>query len=746
MKAVVAIGSLVITACVLVASPFGSTVALAARAPALPTAGSSLAGDALPASPTASDRARLLSLLSDSVTSLSVQSDPSDPRYFSGGVWLSGQDDCFRCNIGPGVAAAALAARAGDATALDLAIQTFDHAIATHRQADGSFGPPYGTETGPDIQTMMFANELGTALIVLKPQLDPGRIEAWTSALTGAADFLIRNGNLAWYTNGNIVLGNTLTMALAYRVTGNATYQAAYEQALAFALTPDQVRWPAYGLVYSVTPTFSDGSDGAGYLTESGGSGPGYDPEYTGLQADMATRLFWVNGDQRVLRLMNLFMNQLRPRIDTTAWTLDTSGGSRHQDQHRMVSFNSPVLAVLAWQGGREDLAPLVSSQLAMIDQNFRYALTVTDIGMYYNLGSEPTSLFLVATQSATDRGPLLPLLTDALGSLSSRSGPSDPRYFSGGVWLSGQDDCFRCNVGPGVAAAAVAASTGDRLAFGLAVLTFDHAIAAHGQADGSFGPPSGTETSDDIQTMMFANELGTALIALTPQLDPGRIQAWTSALTGAADFLIRNGNLSWYTNGDIVLGNALTMALAYRVTGNATYQAAYEQALAFALTPDQQLWPGYGLVYTATPNRPDGRDGAGYLTENGGSGPGYDAELTSAQADVATQLFLVNGDPRALRLMNLLMNQILPRIDTTAWTLDTSGGTRHPQPGRSVGFNSPVLAVLAWQGGRGDLAALASSQIAMIDHNFRGALTYTNPGMYYNFGTEPTTLLLAGP
>ena len=28
----------------------------------------------------------------------------------------------------------------------------------------------------------------------------------------------------------------------------------------------------------------------------------------------------------------------------------------------------------------------------------------------------------------------------------------------------------------------------------------------------------------------------------------------------------------------------------------------------------------------------------------------------------------------------------------------------------------------------------------------FRWALTYTNAGMYYNFGTEPTSLLLAAP
>jgi hypothetical protein len=746
LKSLVAIGALVVVACMVVVSPLGSGAALAARASTLPSAAGvpPAAGAGPVATPSAGDRATLLSLLSDSVASLSTQSGPSDPRYFSGGVWVSGQDDCFRCNVGPGVAAAALAARAGDKTALDLAIQTFDHAIAAHRQPDGSFGPPWQMETGPDIQTMMFANELGTALIVLTPQLDPGRIRTWTSALTGAADFLVRNNNLSWYTNGNIVLGNALTMALAYRVTGDATYQADYEKALAFAISPDQVRWAGFGLAYSVTPTLSDGSDGAGYLTESGGSGPGYDAEYTSLQADVATRLFWVNGDPRALRLMNLFMNQLLPRINTTTWTLDTSGGTRHPDINRVVGFNSPVLAALAWQGGRADLAPLVSSQIAVIDHNFRGALTYTNIGMYFNLGSEPTSLLLLATASNQDRARTLSLLSDSVDSLSTQSDPSDPRYFSRGIWVSGQDSCFRCNIGPGVAAAAVAASTGDRLAYGLAVLTFDHAIAAHRSADGSFGPPARGETGPDIQTMMFANELGTALIALTPQLDPGRIQTWTSALTGAADFLVRNNNLSWYTNGNIVLGNALTMALAYRATGSPVYQAAYEQALAFAVAPDQPRWAGYGLVYTKTPSRADGSDGAGYLTEAGAGTPGYDPELTAVQADVATRLFWVNGDQRVLRLMNLLVNQIRPRIDTKAWTLDTSGGTRHPQPGRVVAFDSPVLAVLAWQGGRGDLAPLVSSQIAMIDHNFRAALTYSSPAMYFNLGSEPASLLLA--
>src|SRR2546423_4536871 len=104
-------------------------------------------------------RAQVSELVSHSVMTLSTQSGPSDPRYFIRGVWVSGQDDCFRCNVGPGVAAAALAGMGADKSALDLAIQTFDHAIAAHRQPDGGFGPPAPAEGGSAIQTAMVAHE-----------------------------------------------------------------------------------------------------------------------------------------------------------------------------------------------------------------------------------------------------------------------------------------------------------------------------------------------------------------------------------------------------------------------------------------------------------------------------------------------------------------------------------------------------------------------------------------------------------
>jgi hypothetical protein len=357
------------------------------------------AGTSAPAGPpadvSATVRAQITDLLSHSVVELSTRSGPSDPRYFQDGVWVSGQDDCFRCNVGPGVAAAALAGASGDTRAFTLATQTFDHAIATHRRPDGSFGPPAPGEGGPSIQTMMFANELGTALIVLRSQLDTARIRTWTMALTGAADYLIHNKDLSFYANGNIALGNAVVMAFAYRVSGQAAYRAAYEQALSFALEPDQKRWAGYGLTYSKAPKRADGADGAAYLGESAGGTPGFDPEYTVLQADVATRLFWLTQDPRALRLMNLFMNELLPRIDTTHWTLDASRGSRHPQASRSVGFNSPVLAVLAWKGGRSDLAPLVSSQIATIVRNFRGALSYTNPGMYFDFGSELASLQL---------------------------------------------------------------------------------------------------------------------------------------------------------------------------------------------------------------------------------------------------------------------------------------------------------------------------------------------------------------
>ena len=79
--------------------------------------------------------------------------------------------------------------------------------------------PSVAANDGPDIMAMMVGVEIGTAYLDLKSTLGPRRAARWRSAVAGAADFLIRNGNLAWYTNGNINTGNTELFYLAWRAT-----------------------------------------------------------------------------------------------------------------------------------------------------------------------------------------------------------------------------------------------------------------------------------------------------------------------------------------------------------------------------------------------------------------------------------------------------------------------------------------------------------------------------------------------
>src|SRR6185436_19574088 len=111
--------------------------------------------------------------------------------------------------------------------------------------------------------------------------------------VAGAADFLIRNGNLTWYTNGNINIGNTELFYLAWRVSGAERFRQAYNQSWAFTLHPPQDRWPGFGLQLLDTGSSSvDDNGAAGYLAESGGGQPGFDAEYAGVQLDVVSHLY----------------------------------------------------------------------------------------------------------------------------------------------------------------------------------------------------------------------------------------------------------------------------------------------------------------------------------------------------------------------------------------------------------------------------------------------------------------------
>ena len=253
--------------------------------------------------------------VADIMSRLKTKQSSSDPRYLQTNVWHDGTPECFRCTLGPAVLSAQLGLAKGQFEKADIqvAVASFDAAIKTHQRPDGAYFPAAPNEGGLDIQTVLFANELAETYLLLGLRLDVAHRTAWSASLAKSADWLIRNGNLTWYTNGNINLANSINMDLTYRITKLARFKDAAAESIAFTLNPPQASWPGYGLTYSKTPLESTGSDGAGYLAESGGQAPGYDAAYTLVQSDLAAFWFYLTGDATAERLTNLFYNQLLP-------------------------------------------------------------------------------------------------------------------------------------------------------------------------------------------------------------------------------------------------------------------------------------------------------------------------------------------------------------------------------------------------------------------------------------------------
>jgi hypothetical protein len=362
-------------------------------------------------------------------------------------------------------------------------------------------------------------------------------------------------------------------------------------------------------------------------------------------------------------------------------------------------------------------------------------------------------ALFSTASTASAAADPVavrqtLALLDSQVTAAATKSSADDPTYFDSGQWLNSTTTCWSCsNGGLSTAAATLWRATGSTRTDLLqkATVTIDTAIATRQGPDGAFSPPPGSADGQPpgIATMFFGVEMGTVLIELAPTLDPARQAAWTSSLARAADYVVNGGFSTWYANGNLNLGDVELLYLAWRATGESRFQTAYETAWSFVLQPPQDRFPGDGLHIVKEPSSPDGSDGAGYLAENGPGGVGFDAEYSELQLDVACRLYLLSGDPRALRLANLLVNMLLPRVGAD-WLLDTSGGTRHTEPNRKVPFLTSALAVLGWRAGRGDLAGLVTSHLAATTTQYGFAWNQTNDVFRRALGNDVSVIAMA--
>ena len=312
-------------------------------------------------------------------------------------------------------------------------------------------------------------------------------------------------------------------------------------------------------------------------------------------------------------------------------------------------------------------------------------------------------------------------------------------RYFARGAWTNPDTGCWSCLDSAGTAAAVLYRQTGDSNArlFNIATSTFNTVIRTKQLPDGSFaGTPN---TNGPIETEFLLVELGITDLELRDQLDRTTQANWSDAIRRAADFLIKSGQTMWYANGNIQLRLVEDLWLAWKITGLSRFGTAYETEWSFAMSPPQPRWAGFGLHVTRRPTRADGSNGRAYLAESGGGKPGYDPEYTMTQLDNTTEMWILSRDPRYLRLMNLLLDQLLPRVNSI-WTLDAMGGTRKNSV---LPFYDVAPEVLVADGQRPDLALGAAVQLWRLEWEFTNTSLYDNPNYYKGLSGWVSVVLL---
>jgi len=352
---------------------------------ALPPGVGSVPLSVMPPHPVAIKAAKLLG---DCLTLLYEKSSDTDTQYYDSGIWHAKNDTVnWASNVGVGTAAATLwkwqdyrlstgtlppelAAQATpdkQAWLHRIAVETMDRMLQDHQNPDGSLGVPDKPET-------YFASlELAVTDRTLGDSLDAATQTRWKTALTRAIDYLVTSTNLpnpaltgwkatdGWYTNGNIELGESTLLYLTWQITGDPKYQSLFSTQWHHTLTPDPVRWPGFGLVIEKAPTRDDGSDGIGYMAESGPDRkPGFDPGYAEFSTTIAARFYALTGFPGALRVLNLSLNKLLPRVDQTTWVLDATNGTRHSLKYPFADSGLPVTA---WTGDRPEYLPLLDAQ-----------------------------------------------------------------------------------------------------------------------------------------------------------------------------------------------------------------------------------------------------------------------------------------------------------------------------------------------------------------------------------------------
>ena len=310
-------------------------------------------------------------MLAESLSGLTSRSRAGDRTFYRAGVWHGTSTTCPTCAVAPGMLAAVMTRELDSDTARRQAIGTFDRMISQLSQPDGSFSVAARRRTRKRAADHPGGNAAGARLPRAGDSLPASTRDRWRDAVHRAAVWL--EPVLDFYVNGNINMGMTTFMYLAWRVTGDAALLDAYRRSLDFTLAPGEGRWKGYGLQTTRQPQAPDWSDGRGFLAEAGKDGkPGFDPYYLTVQEAHAALLYAVSGSPRVGRVLNLLTNTLYARVNKRTWLYPTSGGSRRGAKGAVVPLLTPGAATLVMSGTRADLAALAIRQTQRVRLEFR--------------------------------------------------------------------------------------------------------------------------------------------------------------------------------------------------------------------------------------------------------------------------------------------------------------------------------------------------------------------------------------
>ena len=332
------------------------------------------------------------------------------------------------------------------------------------------------------------------------------------------------------------------------------------------------------------------------------------------------------------------------------------------------------------------------------------------------------------------------PLIATAINTQDKLSNGVTQRYVNGAWTNDSILDDPPVLMGAALHAAELWRATGKREA-----IYFDRATAAFDYFVATYQNPAGYYIATDWPATQFALQaLGPMYLILADYVAPARRSAWQESLRKACAWMVTSNNTTWYANGNIIFGTALGMWTSAVATGDQSIMDTYERVLRFSTDPTLPRWDGFGLRFSALPTRADYRDGQGYLTEWGASATNtLDWGYTQFQASLAARLWFLNRDSRVLALANLFTNQVLLRTDRTTWNVDGSGGSRHTN---ALPFMSCALAILAWHGGRDDLAADVAPQVARATDVFQANAVqeWGSPGIWRSTGLDGGGILAA--